>query len=284
MRQEDGLLDAREVLPTILVSASPKYEESKGWYIAQTLTVLTRVFGHGGIRACEACMRSRTDIQDGRLEQTAGPVSLDEIIRLDDRYRGESARARTATWIDESATGVAVRIVDLRSARVVFAQNIDPELREFGNSARTFRLSGELERRTRGESLTHAIFDLAIYPGQHVSLEWADQWGETNANLSGVVLSFYDPVFGIGAAYHRASEWHDVLFGGQLVLSIPTVVAESQTDADGSELLDPTFTGVFMMRVPFGNSNYAGLLAVSTNGEVGIGISLLNTSLIPVLP
>jgi hypothetical protein len=36
--------------------------------------------------------------------------------------------------------------------------------------------------------------------------------------------------------------------------------------------------------VPFGASNYAVLLSVSTNGQVGVGLSFLNTSLIPVLP
>ncbi len=283
MRQEDGLLDKRDVLPTILVSAAPRYEASQGWYLVQALGTLTRVFGKGTVRVCEACMRPRTRVEDGRLEQTSGPVSLDEIIRLDDRFRGDSARAKTAIWIDENASGVAIRIADLRSARIVFAQNIDPDLREYQGSARSFRLSAEIERRSRGESLTHAFFDLALYPGQHVSIEWADQWGETNANLSGVVLSFFDPVFGIGASYGRATEFLNTVVGVQAILSIPTVVAESQTDED-VELLDPTFTGALVVRVPFGNSNYAALLVVSTNGEVGLGISLLNTSIIPVLP
>lgn len=283
MRQEDGLLDQRDVLPTILVSAAPRYEESQGWYGVQVLATLTRIFGNSSIRACEACMRPRTVVDGGRLEQTAGPISLDEIVRLDDRFRGESARARTAIWMDETASGVAIRIADLRSARVVFAQNVDPDLREYAGSERSFRMSAELERRTRGDSLTHALFDLALYPGQHVSIEWDEQWGDTNANLSGVVLSFYDPVFGIGAGYSRITEWWNISLGVQAILSIPTLVAETQTDED-VELTDPTFNGAFVMRVPFGASNYAALLVVSTNGEVGLGLSFLNTSLIPVLP
>ena len=283
MRQEDGLLDARDVLPTLLVSAEARYEASRGWFGVRALGALTKVLGPGSVRLCEACMRPRTHAQEGRLEQSSGPISLDEIIALDDRFRGETARARTATWIDETASGVSIRVVDLRSARVVFAQNVDPDLREYRGSARTFRLTAELERRTRGESVTHALFNLALFPGQHADLEWADQWGETNANLSGVVLSFFDPVFGIGAGYHRALEWQNLLIGGQIILSIPTIVAQAQTDSD-AELLDPAFTGVFMARFPFGNSNYAALLTASTNGQIGLGISLLNTSLIPVLP
>ena len=283
MRQDDGLLDPRDVLPTILAGATPRYQESQGGYATQVLTVLVRVFGAGAIRNCEACLRPRTVVEGGRLEHTSGPIDLDELIRLDDRFRGDSARAKTAIWVDETASGVAARIIDLRSGRLVFAQNIDPTLREYRRSARTFRLSAELERRTRGDSLTHAIFDTALYPGQHVSLEWNDQWGENNSNLSGIVLSFFDPVLGLGAGYYRALEWQNILLGGKLILSIPTVIAESQTDGD-AELLDPALTGVFVMRVPFGASNYAVLLSVSTNGQVGVGLSFLNTSLIPVLP
>ncbi len=283
MRQEDGLLDPVEVVPTLLVSAAPIFQESQGSYPARALAMLTRRFGNSGVRACEACMRVRTTVEDGRLEQTSGPVSLEEVARLDERFRGDSTRARTAIWLDETASGVAVRVVDISSGRVVFAQNVDPELFEYQGSARSFRLSAELERRTRGESLTHAIFDLALYPGQHVSFEWDDQWGETNANLSGVVLSFFDPVFGVGASYGRDTEFWDICIGVQGILSIPTVVAEAHTGED-ADLIDPTFTGALLVRIPFGSSNFAGLLSASTNGRFGIGLSLLNTSFIPLLP
>jgi hypothetical protein len=283
LRQDDGLLDARDVLPIVLVSTQPRYEASASGFTVQALMTLTRVFGAGSVRMCEACMRPRTEASDGRLKQSSGPISLDEVVALDDRYRGDTPRAKTAIWIDETARGVSVRIVDLRSARVVFAQNVDPMLEEYEGGARSFRLAAELERRNRGESLTHAIFDLGLYPGQHVSMEWDDQFGENNTHLAGVVLSFYDPVFGIGASYHHALDWANMLVGGQLVLSIPTIVAESLADGD-ADLIDPTLTLVGMLRVPFGNSNYAGLLTVSTNGEVGLGISLLNTSFIPVIP
>lgn len=283
MRTEDGLLDPVDVVPTLLVSAAPRFVESKGWFAAGALGTLTRIFGAAGVRVCEACMRPRTTVEDGRLEQTSGPVGLDEVAALDARFRGDSTRARTATWLEETASGVAIRIVDLRTGRVVFAQNVDPDLWEYTGSERSFRLSAELERRTRGESLTHALFDVALYPGQHVSFEWDDQWGDTNANLSGIVFSLFDPVVGIGASYGRITEWWNILIGVQGILSIPTVVAEAQTGED-TDLIDPTFTGALLIRVPFGSSNFAGLFSASTNGNIGVGISLLNTSLIPVLP
>ena len=285
LRQEDGVLDVRQVLPALLVSASPRYEESQNAFKPQVLSVLVRAFGQSGIRSCEACMRPRVDVQGRRVEQVSGPVDLPEVIRLDDRFRGESARAKTAVWVDESTTGVSIRIVDLNSGRVVFAQNVDPMLESQTRSERSFRLAAEIERRNRGESLTHAIFDASLLPRPHVGIEWADQWGAYNEHLSGVVFTFVAPVAGLGAAYYRVLDWNHMMVGGKLVLSLPTVLAQSLADDDGDfELLDPTLTGVFVARLPFGNSNYAGLLTLTTDGAVGLGISLLNTSLIPVLP
>jgi len=284
MREEDGLFDPRDVLPTILVSAQPRYEISEGWHQARALQALTRAFGEGTVRSCEACMRPRTQVEDGRLEQTAGPLSLDEITALDDRYRGDSAKAKTAVWLDETQSGIAIRIVDLRNGRVVFAQNVDPALREYAASEGSYRRAEELERRTRRESLTHAIVDLAVYPGQHVSFEWADQWGDTNANLTGVVVSAYDPVLGIGASYHRVLPWQNITVGTQAILSIPTVIVRTQTESN-EDVIDPLFTAVGIVRWPLGrNSNYAALFSASTNGQFGLGLSFLNTSLIPVLP
>ncbi len=284
LRQEDGTLDLNAVLPTLLVSAKPRYEESKAGFQSQVLAVLVSVFGQSGLRNCEACMQPRTDVREGRIEQSSGPISLPEVIRLDDRFRGDSARAKTGIWVDETATGISVRMVDLRSGQVLFAQNLDPLLSSRVRSDRSFRLSAEIERRSRGESLTHSIFDLGLLPGPHIGLEWVDQFGEYNLNLAGVAFTFVAPVAGIGATYYRVMDWRNLMVGGKVMLSLPTVLAQSLADDSDVELLDSTLTGVIVARMPFGNSNYAGLLAVTTDGAVGIGLSLLNTTLIPVLP
>ena len=185
-------------------------------------------------------------------------------------------------WIDEHRGGVSVRIVDLRTARVLFARNIDPGMVESGNSERMYTKSEELERRQRGDSLTQAFVDFAVYPGQHISLDWTDQWGKTNANLSGLTVSFYDPVLGVGGCHYRRVDYLNVLLGGQLIFSLPTGLARSLTDED-FDLLDPLLTAVGVARIPFGRSNYGVVVTVSTNGEFGIGISLMNISLIPVI-
>jgi hypothetical protein len=266
LRIDDGSLRAEEVVPAIVVSTMPRYEESKGWFSARAVDVLGRTFGTSGLRLCEACMAARTFVGEGRLERTSGPVGLDEVVRL-----------------DEHASGVSIRIVDLRTARVIFAQNVDPELIEHENSARMMSLSEELERRARGDSITQAFVDVAIYPGQHFSLDWTEQWGATNANLSGVVLSLFDPILGFGGAYYRCLDFLNILVGFKVIVSLPTALVKSISDEEVDELQN-LLTGVGVIKIPFGRSNYGAVMTVSTNGEFGVGISLMNISVLPVLP
>ena len=179
--------------------------------------------------------------------------------------------------------GVSVRIVDLRTGRVIFAQNVDPDLVEVANTERIYTLSEELERRARGDSLTQAFIDFALYPGQHISIDWTEQWGKRNNYLSGISLSALDPVLGIGASHYRAVDFFDVLVGTKVLVSAPTALVRSIGE-DTGDVIDPLLTGVVLVRVPFGGSNYGAVLSASTNGQVGIGISLLNISLLPVIP
>jgi hypothetical protein len=281
LRVEDGQLNRSEVVPALLVSVQPHWEESQGWFAARAIEVLEHAFGAGNLRLCEACMAPRAFVGDGNLVYQTGPVALDEVVRLDDQARGNAQPARSAIWLDEHRGGVAIRIVDLRTARVLFAQNVDPFLVENANSERMYTLSEELERRARGDSLTQAFVDFALYPGQHVSLDWTEQWGPTNANLSGVTLSAYDPVIGLGACHYRRIELLNTLIGAKLLVSLPTAVVRIAGEAD---VIDPLLTAVALTRVPFGRSNYGAILTVSTNGEVGIGISLMNIRLLPVIP
>lgn len=280
---EDGRLSKDDVMPALLVSAEPRYASSEGWFATRAIEVLQDAFGNDGLRLCEACMAPRTVVEDGHLAFQTGPVALHEVLRLDASARGDAPPAKTAIWLDEHRGGVSIRIVDLASSRVIFAQNVDPNLYETKNTERMYTLSAELERRARGDSLTQAFVDVAIYPGQHISLDWTDQWGATNANLSGVTLSAFDPILGIGAVHYRRVRLLNILIGGKAIVSLPTAVVQSVSD-DIGDVLDPLLTGVAVVRVPFGRSNYGAVATVSTNGEFGLGISLLNVSLLPVIP
>lgn len=284
MRLEDGGFSTEELIPAIVVSAAPAFEESRAWYPTAALASLVRVFGSSGLRSCEACMAPRLYVEEGRLEQTTTALGVAEIVRLDENNRGKAPPARAAIWLDETPQGVSLKVIDLRNSRIVLAENFDPSLREMARTRKTFSLTRELDRRARGDSITHTFMDATLYPGQHLSFDWTEQWGDSNRNLSGVTLSLFDPVVGVGGAYYRViPQALNIMIGGKIIMSVPTALVESIT-GQSVDLLDPLLTGVFVVRVPIGSSNYGISLTASTNGRVGIGFCLMNTSTLPVLP
>ncbi len=282
MRVADGLVSVDDVTPAILVSARPLYEASEPWFTTRAIEVVQRAFGDHGLRTCEACMVPRTWVEEGALVYQTGPLSLDEVARLDDQIRGDTGPARSAIWLDEHRGGVAIRIVDLSTGRVLFAQNVDPSLVEYANTRRMYTLAEDLERRGRRDGLMQGFFDFGLYPGQHISVDWTDQWGPTNANLTGVSLSVLDPVLGLGLAQYRRVDIVNILVGGKLLVSLPTAVAGSLGTT--GDIIDPLVTAVAIIRVPFGRSNYGACGTLSTNGALGLGVSFLNISFIPVGP
>lgn len=284
MRLADSGRTAKELSPAIVVSLKPAFEETQSWYPAAALSSLTRVFGSGSLRACEGCMVPRTWVGEGRVEQSSSDLSIDEIVRLDERFRRDGPPARTAVWLDETIEGVSLRVIDLRNGRVLVADNFDPLMEERTRSYKTVSLTRELDRRVRGEAITHTFIDLTVYPGQHFSFDWVEQWGSTNRNISGLSLSLFDPVTGIGGTYVRVlPSAFNMLIGGKILMSLPTALVSSIA-GENIEVIDPLLTGVFIVRFPIGHSNYAITFTASTNGRVGVGISLLNTSVLPFLP
>ena len=284
LRLEEGGVSLKDVTPAMVVSVSPAFEESRAWYPAAALQTLVRVFGSAALRSCEACMASRLYVEEGRLEQFTTALGAQEIIRLDENARGTAPPARVAIWLDETPQGVSMRVIDLHNSRIVFVQNFDPGLTELARTRRNFTLTEELERRARGDSLTHTFLDVTMYPGQHVSLDWAEQWGDTNANLAGLSVSVFDPVVGVGGSYYRViPNAMNLMVGGKVLLSVPTAIV-SGISGQPTQVLDPLLTGVFVLRVPIASSNYGVTFTASTNGRIGIGFSLLNITALPFLP
>lgn len=232
-------------------------------------------------------MAPHASIANGRFEQSSTALTAAQITQLDELARGKSAPARIAVWLDETTEGVSLKVIDLQNSRIVMAQNFDPSLSEQARTTKGQTFAEELDRRQRGDSLTHTFIDVALYPGQHVSLDWAEQWGDTNANLSGVSLSLFDPVLGIGAEYFRViPQALNLMVGAKVLLSVPTALIQAIAGSSGQvpNLFDPIITGVFMVRLPIASSNYGVILSVSTNGRIGLGFSLMNLSLLPFLP
>lgn len=280
--QDEGLRTA-ELLPAIVVDVSPAFEQSRTWFPTAALNSLGRVFGSGGLRMCEACLVPRTLVDNGRLEQNVGDLSIPEIVRLDEASRGKSAPARSAMWLQETVSGVSLRIIDLRNARIVLAQNFDPQLQEEARSSANAMVTKELERRQRGDSLAHTFVDIGVLPAQHISLDWSEQWGDTNANLSGFTVAAFDPVLGLGGHYFRViPQAFNLMVGAKVMFSLPTALVNAVSP--GTNLIDPLITAVLMARLPLFRTNYALELSLSTNGRFTVGISLLNFSLLPFLP
>jgi hypothetical protein len=284
LRLEEGGFNTQEFLPAIVVSAAPAFEETRAWYPAAAVATLARALGPDSLRACEACMAPRLHVDQGRLEQVTVSVSTQEIIRFDESTRGPAPPARAAIWLDETREGVALRVVDLRNNRILLADNFDPGLRARARTRTNFSLTRELDRRARGESITHTFFDVALYPGQHASLDFAEQWGDTNANLSGFSLSLFDPIVGVGGSYYRVvPRALNITVGGKILMSVPTALVRA-ISGEAVDVLDPLLTGVFVVRVPIATSNYAITFTASTNGQIGLGFSLMNSRMLPVLP
>jgi hypothetical protein len=243
LRIEDGTLPKAKVSPAILVSATPRYEETAAWFGTGAVEVLQAALGAEGLRVCEACAAPRVIAIDGALSYTTGPPSLDELQRLDELNRGDAAPAQSGIWLDEHKGGVSIRIVELSTGQVLFAQNVDPTLVEVRNTERVYTMSEELERRARGDTLTHSFADFALYPGQHFSWDVSDQWGPTNRNLAGATFSIFDPVLGVGGHYHRITPLYNVSVGGKVIFSLPTAAVQSVSeDLDDGEVIDPLLT------------------------------------------
>lgn len=277
---EDGAL--KGMVPMILVGAQPAYEDTRNWFPTAAARALADVIGNTNLRACEACLQPRVQAEGGALVYSSGALSVAEIVTLDQDTRGNAPPARSAATIHETPTGVAVRIIDLKNGAVLFAQNVDDAFTERKNTAKGFTYAADVERRLRGESLTHIWFDLALYPGQHISLDVVDQFGDKNLDVAGVTFSFLDPVLGVGAAYYRViPEAFNLTVGAQAVVSIPTAAT---TALDAGDLIDPLITGVLVVRWPIFDTSYGIVGTASTNGVVGIGVSLLNIDFLPVLP
>ena len=284
LRLDDGRLQKKDLVPALVIIAPPRYTDSEGMLAARSLDLLQRNLGEGNLRLCEACLAPRARVLDGAMAYQSGPIGVDEVRRLDEDLRGQAAPARVAIWIEEHKGGVGIRIVDLRTGGVRFAQNVDPDLVEDKNTQRAFTLAAERERRNRGDSTTQGFFDLGVYPAQHISLDWADQFGKRNQHMAGFTFSLFDPFFGMGANYHFVTPLWNTSVGAKAVLSLPTALVRALGQDIDIDLFDPLVTGVFVARVPFGRSNYGLFGSVSTNGRVTFGISLMNITFLPIQP
>lgn len=285
---EEGSLSPQGIGPILLVGATPAFDITRAWFPAAALESLIRLFGAGNVRLCEACMNPRVHIEDGRMEHNS-VLTLEEIARIDAELRGSGAPARSAIWIEETAGGIAVRLVAIDNAQVLFAGNFDGPQRERTRSSNIYNATLELGRRLRGDSLTHIFIDAAILPNQHLSLDFAEQFGDENKNLAGITISAVDPIAGLGVVYYRVipAAWNLTL-GAQVILSVPSaliaILDQAVGGGGGVTFFEPLVTGVLVARLPIPQTSFAIVAMVSTQFRLSIGLTLMNINFLPFLP
>jgi hypothetical protein len=284
-RVADGALTIKDLTPAIVVSTQPAFESTRAWYPSAAIATLARALGAAGLRACEACMAPRLSVQDGRFEQLTTALTVQDVVRLDEATRGAAAPARVGIWLDETPEGVAVRVVDLRNGRIIWADALDAQLRGVAAERKSVSLMQEYERRIAGRPLVHTFVDVGVLPAQHISVDFYEQWGDDNANLSGFTISAFDPVLGVGGGYFRViPQALNLTIGAKLLVSVPTAFINALSMGNTTGGIDPLLTGVLVVRFPLFTTNFAVVGTLSTNGRVTFGISLLNVSLLPFLP
>jgi hypothetical protein len=283
-RVEEGSLAPRGIGPILLVGATPAFEETQAWFPVATLEVVTRIFGPGNVRLCEACLNPRVYVKDGRMEHNT-VLTLPEIMRLDAELRGKSAPARSAIFVEETPRGIAVRILAIQNGQVLFAGNFDEQQKERVDTASVYNATIDLGRRLRGESLTHIFMDVALVPNQHLSLDIVEQFGPYNQNLAGFTASLIDPFLGVGIVYYRVIPlFWNLTLGAQGLVSVPTGVANAFDGGDAGDIIDPLFTGVVVARMPIPSTSFGLVAMASTNLSFSFGISLMNISFLPIFP
>lgn len=196
---------------------------------------------------------------------------------IDSRFRKDSPEAKAAVWLDETSEGVSIRIVDLQTARVIYADNLTPDLVWTQRTSRNFDRSRDLSLRLRGEGITHTVYDLGLFPSPHFSIDWLEQWGRSNQHLSGLSISIVAPLLGVGASYARAfPEFQNVLVGGKFYVGMLNAIAQSILKTDMA-LLGSLYTLEGFVKYPV---NWLGKKAlfffyVNSDANVGLGISIL---------
>jgi hypothetical protein len=291
--QRDGGVPTDVVV--LLVSAKPAYVETRASFPAAAAAVLVDVFGSGRVRACEACMNPRVVEGTAGVRYDTGETTLADVLALDAATRGPAPAARLGAWLDETPTGVALRLVDLADGSVLLSRHLEPGLDTVIRSARQVTVTEDIRRRLRGDSLTHVHWNLGLYPGQHLSLELLDQFGPTRADLAGLSLTLLNPLLGVGGAYQRIfPEAWNLAVGGKVIVGIPGLVVEALNQQLDSDINLATIIGgpVTLMataQLPIFDTNYAvfafaGVHVPSFLPSAGIGISLLNVHVLPILP
>lgn len=292
-----GLLEAgnlHDQMPVLVASVSSLSPENETWFVPYAMRSLVGVFGPGNMRVCNICMKTEVAEKPGLLSLRRKDWSTRELVSADQKIRQQSQPAKSALYVHETRNVVSVRVVSLDDARIIFAANFDPDFSALRRSENIRRYHVELKDRRAGAGHTHFLWDGILYPNQHLALDILDQFGERGQHLAGISTSMFTPLLGVGFAYHYVFQdaWN-VSLGTKVLFAGPNLLLRVLFEED-LELVDPLINTVFVLRVPIPETNLAvsGMIATGSDSfpfptqspTLGVGLTLLNPTLMPVFP
>ncbi len=264
---------------TPLLIAPPKHlwMESKNDFRDAVFNMLSKVFSEPGqIIDCPDCGLNRVYVaKDQRLTIQSGDLSMGEFSQIKKNTLYEKARA--IAFVEETSSGVYMKIVSLDDGQILFAHLADSS-KNLDHAKPYLHFNKEYERRLRGEALSYMFVNLGLMPFSSftLQLEWLEQWGTYNQHISGIALSLMNPIVALGPSYHYLLRSNPKInFGGTLFVALPKLISESGVSLTNALVLQAT--AHYALGSSFGVFIYA-----NTDKNFGVGFNLFNPLIVPI--
>ena len=264
------------VTPILVAPPQAYWEESKADFAPAMLDVLARVFpNRGELINCAECFQSRVYMaHDSRLVVQNGELSLADLARL--RQQAGYAQAKSILITRETPSGIEVQLLAIDDGRILYKGLVD-STKTLDQAQPPLRLARELDRRERGEALSYINMDLGLYPKSKFQLKFLEQWGSHNQNLSGFVLSAYNPTGALGLTYlYMLPKQRRMTVGVTGYYSLEGMFSSN------SPSLAKALSAQLALNYAL-NGSYGVFLSGDTSGTISAGFSFLNPVLFPFL-
>lgn len=267
-----------EWFPCLVAPPQPYWQKSQSDFAGAVWQILKNSFPQNqkDLLSCPECSESRSFVgHDGRLSIQQGELTAVDLHHL--RAQPNYQRARALLTTKETATGIELRITSLSHGEVLFYKLADHR-QSLEQAVQPLRLAKELERRESGKALSYVFIDWGWTPKMMFQVEFLEQWGARNQNLSGLVLSFLEPTGAIGGTYRYL-----LPYNRRLNLSASVFVTlESLTKSSSNKQSPWAMVSQGMAQYAF-SGNYAVFGSINSKGAVSVGITFLNPVLFPFL-
>lgn len=275
LRYELGKEPTRAWTPILVATPEWFWQESKEDFAPAVMAMLTRVFSDtGSLISCGECRQSRVFVsRDQRTVVNNGELSLTDLASL--RGRQGYQDAKTLLVARETPGGIEIRVTDLNDGKILFFSNADAT-RGLKDALPPLNLAREMDRRMRGEALSYVFMDFGFLPDGLVQMKWLEQWGDRNQHISGLALSFYNPIFAIGGSYHYMLPWNRRFMVSATAYYSLTSVFDTNSETNDKMILQ----GMLQYAI---SGSYGIFISADSQSRISLGLSLLNPVLLPFL-